>query len=86
MRTYLPLTGHSLPLKRQNQAFFDHYQPNLIHIIGVFSTGAIGALAPTTLRKRLIASAILHLPFQYLLFIYSYFLLERRHYDLLKIQ
>ena len=30
---------------------------------GVFSTGATGAIAPALLRKRLIAPAILHLPY-----------------------
>ena len=30
---------------------------------GVFSTGATGAIAPVLLRKRLIAPAILHLPY-----------------------
>ena len=30
---------------------------------GVFSTGAMGAIAPVILRKRLIAPVILHLPY-----------------------
>ena len=39
---------------------------NLFIISGVFSTGAMGAIAPVILRKRLIAPEILHLPRMYL--------------------
>ena len=36
---------------------------------GVFNTGATGAIAPAILRKRLIAPAILHLPYAMIIFI-----------------
>jgi hypothetical protein len=35
---------------------------------GVFSTGATGAIAPAILSKRLIAPAILHLPYSVIIF------------------
>ena len=39
----------------------------MTNISGVFKTGATGAIAPAILKKRLIAPAILHRPFQYIL-------------------
>ena len=39
------------------------------HCSGVFSTGAMGAIAPVILRKRLIAPVILHMPYSVITYI-----------------
>ena len=67
--TYLPLTGHFFTLKTTKLGIFWPLPTSSYpQFSGVFSTGATGAIAP----------AISHLPFQYLAFIYLYFLFERR--------
>ena len=59
-----------------------HFKHLKLHISGVFSTGATGAIAPVILRKRLIAPVILrkrlivppilHLPYSVIILLFQH--------------